>query len=83
MTAESLAKVKTVQEMFKVLGTWALIGAILWAISEIRDTKAMVVESRKDQAVMGERLSALTERVTKVEGRLDRHEDRENGARAR
>ena len=81
MTAESLAKVKTVNEFLKVLGTWALIGAILWAISEIRDTKAMVIESRRDQAVLGERLSALTERVTKVEGRLDRHEDRETRVR--
>lgn len=77
MTAEGLAKAKTVNDFLKTAGMYALIASILWAVSEIRETKAMVMDARRDAAVMSERVASLTERVSRVEVRMDRHEERE------
>jgi hypothetical protein len=78
MTVEALAKAKTVNDFLKTLGTWALIGAVLWAVSEIRDTKNLVIGSNIEAAKMGERMAALKGQVDLHEGRLIRLEDKKN-----
>lgn len=75
MTLESLVKARTVNEVIRSVGVWALIACVLWAVSEIRDTKTLVIQSQIGLEKQGERIGGL-------ERRLDRLEDRYYGLKA-
>lgn len=74
MTADRL---NTVSGLLKTVGIWALSVLVGWFALEAREVRSSVQAARMDQAVLAERVLALSERVKEVEKRLDRHEDRE------